>query len=127
MDVALSNTFLDPDLEYPLVPSLRVSLDILAAGLKPKLIGPLHSGLLLETVVRCPIVKFDHLKMGTLVQLLEGSQTRLAFQAKVELDVGSALLPPLKLAIHVRAMLRPVGQVLLRGNVRVVQSAKPVV
>ena len=120
MDKALGNTFLDPDLEDLLVARLRVPLDILAAGLEPKLIGALHPRLLLEAVVRGPIVKFDNLKMSALVQLLEGSHARLAFQAQVELDVRSALLTPLKLAVHVGAMLEPLGQVLLSINVRVV-------
>ena len=120
MDKALGDTFLDPDLEDLLVPRLRVPLDILAAGLEAKLIGALHARLLLEAVVRGPIVKFDNLKMSALVQQLEPPEARLVLEAQVELNVGSALLPPLQLAVHVGTMLVPLGQVLLGGNIRVV-------
>lgn len=120
MDKALGDTFLDPDLEDLLVPRLRVPLDILAAGLEPKLIGSLQPGLLLEAVVRGPIVKFDNLKMSALVQLLEGCQAMVRFEANVELNVRRTLLTFLKLAVHVGAMLEPLGQVLLSVNVRVV-------
>lgn len=58
--------------------------------------------------------------MSACVQLLEGCEPRLAFQAEVELNVRSALLSFLELAVDVGAMLEPLGQVLFDSNVRVV-------
>ncbi len=109
MNETLGDTFLDPDLEYLLVPCLRVSQNVLAAGLESKLIGSLHSSCLLETIIRCSIVLFYNNKMSALIDLLESSEASLQFQAEVELDVRSALLSFLELAVHVGAMLVPVG------------------
>jgi len=108
-DKALGDTFLDPDLEYLLVTSLRVSLDILATGLESKLIGSLHSSCLLETIIRCSIVLFYNNKMSALIELLKSSEASPVFQAEVELNVRSALLSFLELAVHVGAMLVPLG------------------
>lgn len=79
MNKTLGDTFLDPDLEYLLVPSLSVSLDILSAGLKSKLKGSLHSACLLETIIRCSIILFNNTKMSAFVQLLEECEARLTF------------------------------------------------
>lgn len=70
---ALGDTFLDPDLEYLLVPSLRVPLYILSAGLESKLKGSLHSRLRLETIIRRSIIKFHNLKMTSFVVFFQGS------------------------------------------------------
>lgn len=79
MDKALGDTFLDPDLEYLRVPRLRVSQYVLAAGLESEFIGSGHSRLLLETIIRCSIVKFHNLKMTSFVVLLEASKGGLEF------------------------------------------------
>ena len=50
----------------------------------------------------------------------KSSEARAGFEAEVELNVRSALLSFLELAINVGAMLVPVGQVLFGSNVRVV-------
>jgi hypothetical protein len=122
----LGDTFLDPDLEYLLVPSLRVSLDILATGLESKLIGSLHSACLLETIIRCSIILFNNTKMSAFVQQLEPSKTSLVFEAEVELNVGRTFLTFLELTVNIGAMLEPIGQVLFGCNIRVVQGAEPV-
>lgn len=119
-DKALGDTFLDPDLEYLLVTSLRVSLDILATGLESKLIGSLHSSCLLETIIRRSIILFNNNKMSACIQLFQGSQARLDLQAQVELYVGGTFLAFLELAVHVGAMLVPLGQILFGCNIRVV-------
>jgi len=75
----LGDTFLDPDLEYLLVPSLSVPLDILSAGLESKLKGSLQSSCLLETIIRRSIILFNNNKMGAFIQLLKGSHARLSF------------------------------------------------
>ena len=109
MDKALGDTFLDPDLEYLLVACLRVPQNILAAGLESELIGSLHSACLLETIIRCSIILFNNTKMSACVQLFESSEARAGFEAEVELYVRSALLSFLELAVHVGAMLVPLG------------------
>jgi len=105
----LGDTFLDPDLEYLLVAGLRVSQNILAAGLESELIGSLHSRLLLETIIRCSIILFNNNKMSACVQLLEGRQPGLVLEAEVELNVRRAFLTFLELPINVGAMLVPLG------------------
>ena len=109
MNKALGDTFLDPDLEYLLVPSLSVPLYILSTGLESKLKGSLHSACLLETIVRCSIILFNNTKMSAFIQQLESSKASLGFEAEVELNVRSALLSFLELAVHVGAMLVPLG------------------
>jgi len=106
---ALGDTFLDPDLEYLLVTSLRVSCDILSAGLESKLIGSLHSSCLLETIIRRSIILFYNNKMSALVKLFQSSEARPVFKAEVELNVRRALLTFLELPVNVGAMLEPLG------------------
>jgi len=120
VDKALGDTFLDPDLEYLLVPCLRVSQNVLSAGLESKLIGSLHSSCLLETIIRRSIILFNNNKMSALVQLFQSSEARPVFEAEVELNVRSALLSFLELPVDVGAMLVPLGQILFGSNVRVV-------
>ena len=64
--------------------------------------------------------------MGAFVQLLEGSQPVITFEADVELYVRSALLSLLELPVHVGAMLEPLSEVLFDANVRIVECAEPV-
>jgi hypothetical protein len=117
---ALGDTFLDPDLEYLLVPSLSVSLDILSAGLESKLKGSLHSSCLLETIIRRSIILFNNNKMSAFIQLLQSCQPVVGFHTNVELNVRRALLTFFELTVDVGAMLEPLGQVLFSSNVRVV-------
>lgn len=109
MNKALGDTFLDPDLEYLLVPSLRVSQYVLAAGLESELIGSLHSSCLFETIIRRSIILFNNNKMSAFVQLFKSSEARAVLEAEVELNVRSALLSFLELAVDVGAMLVPLG------------------
>jgi len=117
---ALGDTFLDPDLEYLLVTSLRVSFDILSTGLESEFIGSLHSACLLETIIRRSIILFNNNKMSAFIQLFQSSQTMVSFEADVELNVWSALLTFLELPVDVGAMLAPFTEVLFGCNVRVV-------
>ena len=120
MNKALGDTFLDPDLEYLLVPCLRVSLDILSTGLESEFIGSLQSSCLLETIIRRSIILFNNNKMSAFIQLFQSCQTVITLETYVKLNMRSALLAFLELAVDVGAMLEPLGQVLFGSNVRVV-------
>jgi len=105
----LGDTFLDPDLEYLLVPGLRVSQYVLAAGLESKLKGSLHSRLCLETIIRRAIIKFYNLKMTSFVVFFKSRKGSLFLEAEVELYVRGSLLPFLELPVYIRAELVPLG------------------
>jgi len=80
VDKALGDTFLDPDLEYLLVPCLRVPQYILSTGFESELKGSLHSCCLFETIIRCSIVKFYNYKCSALVVFLQAGERGLQFQ-----------------------------------------------